>query len=156
MELVIGRRKRRKTDPCPSSQLYHGPPGRVARKEPSAKTSQKSEEQETDSEDHNSNVAVSDTITTETVFVTDNPIQEAKLEARQRQTPTRNQGKQPRQPIAAKVPRKQPQPQKATPHANRRHNPAKPLVNATDSRFGYYVPAQNKTFKYRPETVALK
>ena len=149
-------RKKHRIDPCPLSQPYHGPPGRVARKEPSVKTSQESEEQDTDTEDPDLNVAVSDAITTETVFMTGDPIEEAKLEARRRKTLTRNQGKQPRQPIAAKVPRKQPQPQKATPHGNRRHDPTKPLVAATTSRFGYYVPAQNKTFKYRPGTVALK
>ena len=151
-EPVLEGRKKRKKDLCPSSQPYHGPPGRVAMKEPSAKTSKESEDQDTDTEDTD-NVAVSEVITTETVFVTGDPVEEDKLEARRRKTATRNQGKQPRQPIAAKVPRKQPQP---TPHGGRRHNPGQPLVKPKKSRFGFYVPAQNKTFKYRPGTAALK
>ena len=154
-EPVLESRKKRKIDICPSSQPYHGPPGRVAMKEPSAKTSKESEDQDTDTEDTD-NVAISDVITTETMFVTGDPIEEAKLEARRRKTATRNQGKQPRQPIAAKVPRKQPQPQKTTPHGGKRHKPGQPLIPAGESRFGYYVPAQNKTFKYRPGTAALK
>ena len=154
-EPVLEGRKKRKIDLCPSSQPYHGPPGRVAMKEPSTKISKESEDQDTDTEDTD-NVAASDVITTETMFVTGDPVEEAKLEARRRKTATRNQGKQPRQPIAAKVPRKQLQPQKTTPHGGKRHKPGQPLIPAGESRFGYYVPAQNKTFKYRPGTAALK
>ena len=74
-------------------QPYHGPPiGSITRKEPAAGTSKDTVEQQVDTEDPDARIVVSDTITTETVFVTVHPIKEAKLEARRRKTPTRNQG----------------------------------------------------------------
>ena len=96
------------------------------------------------------------TVTSETMYVVGDPeVEPIKLDARRKTTGTKYDYKQPRQPIAKKMPRKT----AGQGHGGRRHragyDPTKPTIPAHQSVHGTLVPASNKKTRYRPGTLAL-